>query len=112
MAREKTIEVGGTAVTARQLTVEQVIDLFDNADPKRVVSMAELIMDSAIPIEAIIASTGLTIEQLNGGILADELRQVWEAVGEVNDFLSPLMARLKKVADRIPEPPSAGLSAD
>lgn len=111
MARETTVEVSGKAIVVKQLTVEQVDALLQGADATRKPTTAELLIDATIPIEAVVKSTGLTIEELNGPVDQDDLRAIWEAVEAVNPFLSPMMERLLAVARRLEAGISNGLSA-
>ena len=96
---EKTITVGGKEIVAKTLTASQIADLMAKLDGSRKATLAEMLMDSDVPIDAVLVSTGLPAEWFSGPVTPDEIHQVWEAVIEVNDFLSRMLTRLAAIAD-------------
>lgn len=109
--KEKNIDFGGRTITVKELTVRQVDGLFENATADRKATTAELLINSSIPIDAVIASSGLTVEELGGDVLPSELERLWSAVAEVNDFLSRMCERLGAVAKMMQPPASSEMSA-
>lgn len=95
---EKTITVGGKDIVAKTLTASQIADLMAKMDGSRKATLAEMLMDSDVPIDAVLVSTGLSAEWFSGPVTPDEIHQVWEAVIEVNGFLSRMLARLTAIA--------------
>ena len=113
MRKTKEMRIGERTITVNELTVAQVAELFDGFTADRVVHKAELLVNSAVPIEAVLLATGMTAEQLAGDIYPSELAEIWQAVEEVNDFLSQLLGRMAQagremVAARTSGGPSAG----
>lgn len=108
MATVKDIEIGGRKISVRQLTVEQVTNLMDGGDAGGSVTTAELLIPSPLPLEAVVASSGLSVGELNGDLLQDELAAVYAAVEEVNPFLSGMLTRLAEVAARMQPSKSDG----
>jgi len=99
---EKTIVVAGKDIVVKELNAPQIADLLDeNKATREKVSLAELLMDSVIPLEAVVMSTGLAAEWFDGEILPSDMKRIWDAVEEVNDFLSRMLARLHHVAGLI-----------
>ncbi len=114
MRKLKEVTIDGRTYTAKELTVNQVDAVLGGE--KSLSSMAEMLLDTVIPVEAVIASTGITIEEINE-MTGSELETLWREVEEVNSFLARLMRKLVTVAERTehqeptPEPTSAPPSA-
>lgn len=96
MRDQKTIKIKGQDVVVKELTMAEVDGLLGSAGAGRAVYPAEVILDPVIPQEAVVLATGLSDDDLAGDITPSELAEIWEAVAEVNGFLSKLMARLSK----------------
>lgn len=111
MRKSKTIKLAGREITVNELTVRQIDELIAGIDADRMIQIVEMIINDHIPIEAVIASTGLTADDLAGDFTPSELRTLWDAVGEVNDFLSDLMVRMAAVGEKMSETNSAAPSA-
>jgi hypothetical protein len=105
---DKTINVGGKEIVAKTLTAEQIADLMEKMDGKRKAVLAEMLMDSEVPIDAVLASTGLPAEWFDGQVTPDEINQVWEAVIEANGFLSRMITRLALIAKFLEQPGPSG----
>lgn len=101
MRKSKTIRIDDREITVKELTASQVEALMDGSSDKRRASVAELLMASHIPIEAVCAATGISADELNGEMAPSELAIIWEAVAEVNGFLSAMMQRLMGVAEEL-----------
>ena len=95
---EKKIKINGEEIVAKTLTAEQIADLLDKLEGKRPATLAEMLMDSEIPEEAVLVSTGLQSDWFTTDVTPDEIHQVWEAVREANVFLSKMLKRLFAVA--------------
>jgi hypothetical protein len=96
MRKSKAIQFDGKEVEVGELTVAQVDSLLTGSDSK--VTTVEMLMNPNIPIGAVVASTGVSSEQLNGDIAPSELQKLWEAVEEMNPFLLQMYARLVAAA--------------
>lgn len=94
MQDKKTIKIKGTDVVVKELTMAEVDELLKTVGQGRAAYPAEVILDPAIPQEAVVLATGLTDADLAGDITPSELHEIWTAVAEVNGFLSKLMGRL------------------
>ena len=101
MRKTKEVQIGERKITVNELTVAQVDALFNGFTAERPVHKAELLMDSAVPIEAVLLATGLTSEQLAEEIYPSELAEIWQAVEEVNGFLSNLLGRMAQAGEKI-----------
>ena len=101
MRKTREVQVGDRKITVNELTVAQVDALFSGFDAERPAHKAELLMESALPIEAVQMATGMTAEQLSGDICPSELAEIWQAVAEVNDFLSRLLGRMAQAGKEI-----------
>ncbi len=58
---EKTITVGDKDIVAKTLTASQIADLMAKMDGSRKATLAEMLMDSDVPIDAVLVSTGLYV---------------------------------------------------
>ncbi len=112
MRKEKEVMIGERAITVRELTARQIDQIMGGIDHSRQIHPAELLMGDHFPVEAVTASTGLTADDLSGDITPSELRELWDAVIEVNGFLSNLLIRLVGVGEKMSESTFAGPSAD
>ena len=101
MRKTREVQVGDRKITINELTVAQVDALFSGFDAERPAHTAELLMESTLPIEAVQMATGMTAEQLSGDICPSELAEIWQAVAEVNDFLSRLLDRMAQAGKEI-----------
>ena len=101
MRKIRELKIGERTITVNELTVAQVDALFSGFDAERPAHKAELLMESALPIEAVQMATGMTAEQLSGDICPSELAEIWQAVAEVNDFLSRLLDRMAQAGKEI-----------
>lgn len=111
---DKTIKANDREITAKTLTVEQIADLMEKLDDKRTATLAEMLMDSSIPEDFVLASTGLPREWFTGSVTPDDIYKVWQAVEEVNGFLSRLLSRLSaagKLLEQLGPPESEAPSA-
>lgn len=108
MRKSKVIKIDDREITVNELTVAQVTALMEGAGKKTSATTAELLMPNPIPIEAVSVSTGISVDDLNGTMTPSELAMVWEAVAEVNDFLSQMMQRLQVVAETLMAPKASG----
>lgn len=100
MRKSKVIKIDDREITVKELTVGDVTSLMEGIDKKKTLTAAELLMSKPVPIEAVSISTGIDVETLT----PSELDEVWEAVVEVNPFLSQMMQRLQAVAETLLEP--------
>lgn len=113
MRKSKVIKIDDREITVKELTVSQVSALMEGSAEKTTATTGELLVGSPIPIEAVSLATGLSVDELNGEMTPSELAEIWEAVAEVNDFLSSMMKRLQVVAESLLDPKaSAEPSAD
>jgi len=112
MRKKKTLKVGEQELVVKELTVAQVEELLKGIDENRPAYMAELLMDSALTIEAVSLASGLSAEALNGDYTPNELQEIWGAAAEVNDFLSRMLARMIAAAGMLPGKNSAVPSAE
>ncbi len=114
MRKEKAILIGDKEIVARELTVAQVDGLLTGSEEERQLSAVELLINSTIPLECVILSTGLSSEYLNTELTPTEAHTIWQAVEEVNSFLSELVSRLARITTEIEkagkncDEPSAG----
>lgn len=106
MRLEHTVKIDDKEFVARELTVRQVETMLTGIDGTRPVSQAELLVDSVIPIEAVILSTGISAETM-GDFAPSELQEIWGAVERVNGFLSRLLEKLLAAARAQPIPPNS-----
>lgn len=104
---EKKITVGDREIVAKELTAEQVAELLEKADEAQKASLAELLMDSPLPLDAVVMSTGLPVEWFAGPVLPSDIKRVWDAAIEVNGFLSGMLVRLGRVAALLDQPGQA-----
>jgi hypothetical protein len=108
---EKTITINGRDIVAKTLTAPQIADLMAGLDGTRKATLAEMLMDSDVPIDAVLASTGLSADWFEGPVTPDEIFQVWEAVIATNGFLSRMLSRLTTIADVLEPPRQSGSGA-
>lgn len=109
----KEVRLNGKAVTVRELTVSEVADYLESvAEPP---SAAELLLDRPVPEKVVRLATGLSSDDINGEVLPSELSGLWNAVEEVNPFLSRMMGRLmtagKAMVEALPGQVSESASA-
>lgn len=90
MRRSKIITIEGLGeITVKELTVAQVTEMAERVQrPDRPNYLIEAILETRLPMEAVVLATGLAEEKLNSDITPSEAAQLWEAVAEVNSFLS------------------------
>lgn len=107
----KEVRFNGKAVTVRELTVGEVSEYLENTTEPP--SAAELLLDRSISEKVVRLATGLSSDEINGGALPSDLDTLWNAVEEVNPFLSRLMERLTSAGRAVLEglPPPASKSA-
>jgi hypothetical protein len=109
----KDVRFNGMAVTVRELTVSEVNEYLENTTEPP--STADLLLDRSIPEKVVRLATGLSGDEINGGVLPSDLETLWNDVEEVNPFLSRLMERLtaagKAVIEDLPRPASKSAPA-
>lgn len=104
MRKSKVIKIDDREITVKELTVTEVTALLDGTEKKTTATTAELLIGSPIPIEAVSVATGISVDELNGEMAPSELAEIWEAVAEVNVFLSETLKRLQVVAEALLKP--------
>lgn len=109
----KEVRLLGKPVTVRELTVSEVTDYLESQS--EIPSTAEMLLDKPISEKVVRLATGLSSDEINGGVPPSELEILWNAVEEVNPFLFRLMDRLtsagKAVIEALPAPDSGSVSA-
>jgi len=111
MRKTKVIQIESREIKVSELTVEQVGELIRAIETPRDPYTAEMLFDSPVPMEAVTMSTGLQASDLERDYSPTELWQIWEAVAEVNDFLSRMTQRLVSAAMAENKMSSSALSA-
>jgi len=94
MRKSKVIKIDDREVTIKELTVRQVDECIESLRPERKPLAIELLLDPVIPAEIVVMSTDFSMDQLAGDMSPSELKEIWDAVAEVNDFLSAMLARM------------------
>lgn len=104
MRKEKKLNIDSLGeITVRELTVAQVTEMVEQVQrPDRPNYLIEAILETRLPIEAVVLATGLAEEKLNSDITPSEAARVWEAVAEVNSFLSRKLDGQKPAEAGIP----------
>lgn len=96
------IKLGEKTITVRALTVGEVTDFLSEKTPPYPTT-AELLVERGLPELVVRTATGLTTEDLNGGVDPAELDALWQAVEDENHFLLRLHLKLKIAATAIRE---------
>ena len=91
---EKKLTINDEDVVVRTLTVEQIAEVMEKLDDHRKATLAEMLMETDLPEDFIMAATGLGQEWFTSVITPDHLDQVWKAFEETNSFLSKMLTRL------------------
>ncbi len=94
---DKKLTINGEDVVVRTLTAEQIAEVMDKLDGDRKATLAEMLVETDIPEDFIMAATGLGEEWFTGAVTPDQLDQVWKAFEEANSFLSKMLTRLAAV---------------
>ena len=84
MRKEKRINVTGSEITARELTVEEVTNIMDGLEG-HAVEKYDLLFPDRLPAAAVRQATGLPESDLVK-MTPSELDPIWKAVEEVNPF--------------------------
>lgn len=96
MRKQETITVGERQIEVKELTVTDLDALFATFDIDRQPSLIEQLIESPIPMEVVVAATGIGEDELKA-FAPTELSTIWAATARVNDFLS----RRAELLDRI-----------
>ena len=101
MCKTKKITVEGLGeLTVSELTGEQVDQLVNRDNTGRPFYVMEAMLDTALPIEAVSMATGLEAEKLNA-MPPSAAERIWQAVVEVNPFLSRMLEKFKPTLEDI-----------
>lgn len=91
MKKSKIISFQGEDVTVKELTVEEIAACMD-AVLAGSVDLLDMLMEGALPSEAVIRATGLERPALHA-LAPSALEPIWEAVRETNPFFAGMLAR-------------------
>lgn len=97
MRKSKMVKIGESEVVVKELTAVQVGELIEGFDSNRKPHMAELLLNSVISIDVVVAATGVSAAEL-GDCTPSELDAIWTAVADVNDFLFRMLTSLVAVS--------------
>ncbi len=94
MRRKKTIAIDDRDITVKELSVSQVRELMDSLEEKRDISTIDMLFPDGLPAEAIAASTGISVKKLEEEFTPSEIKQIIEAVENLNPFFANMMKRM------------------
>jgi hypothetical protein len=94
MRKTKNIKIDDKEIVVKELTVAQVDELFNEKNPVGGTTVDLLMGDDAtVPVKAVTLSTGLTYDEM-AEMPPSDLKTIWIAVEELNDFLCQLLRKL------------------
>jgi hypothetical protein len=92
MRKLKMITLDEAEIAVRELTVEQVTDIMD-AQQERRLDTFDMLFPDRLPADAVCLATGLDKARLNK-LSPSELDAIWRAAEEVNPFFTGMVGRL------------------
>jgi hypothetical protein len=103
MKLSKIITIDGRDITVKELTVEEICNCMDAVTTGQQVDTLDVVMDGALPAEAVVRACGIDRAALSA-LTPSALLPIWEAAAEVNPFFARMVAK--------PEAPAANPSGN